>query len=246
MRSFLSAALIAVTLAIPVPGLGADEIKIDVAVLPEIQKYSALLDYPGYAAIVLENNGLSPSPGSKMIVEDRGRTLKARNGILRFEGRKGKSYSYEFGGVLSAAGVEIHLTFPIVVDISSIESGKISVAMKPPLAGLLPADFNFRLQRKLAMVTGTDAQAKVLAYLDDLTKVSTGAPVQTELIERVLLDSYNSSGGRSGTIQSDLQGFLTSDQWILITTFVIWLSLISVLFTVYLLRQRRGKHVWEG
>ena len=242
MNSFLSAALIAATLALPVPGHGADEIRFDVAVLPEFQKYSALFDHPGYAAIVLENNGLSPSAGSKITVKERGRSLEARNGILRFDARKGDRYTFECGVVLSAAGIETRLTFPIIIDVSTMGSGKITVVLKPPLAALLPEDFNVRLRRKVAMVTATAAQAKVLAYLDDIAKGSSGAPELTAMMERVFLDSYNSSGGPGpgGGNQPDQQGLLTSDQWILVATFVIWLSLVSVLFAVYLLRQRRG------
>ncbi|MEK6208833.1 MAG: hypothetical protein AABM64_00460 [Pseudomonadota bacterium] len=93
MRSFINAAVLILTLAAPFPGHGADEIRFDVTVLPEFQKYAALLSHPGYAAMVLKNNGLGPRHGIKMIVKERGRAVEVRNAVLRFEGRKGELYS---------------------------------------------------------------------------------------------------------------------------------------------------------
>src|SRR5450759_2319233 len=110
MRSFINAAVLILTLAAPFPGHGADEIRFDVAVLPEFQKYAALLSHPGYAAMALENNGLIPRPSINMIVKERGRAIEAGNAILRFEGRKGELYSFEIGIVVGIAKFNTRLT----------------------------------------------------------------------------------------------------------------------------------------
>ena len=241
MRSFLNAAVLIMTLAMPVPGYGADEIKFDVAVLPEFQKYAALLSHPGYAVMALENKGLSPRPGIKMIVKERGRAIEAGNAILRFEGRKGELYSFEIGIVVGVAKFETRFTFPVILDVSSLSSGKISVTMKPPLAALLSTDFNVRLHRSVDTIAGT-RQTTMLAYLDEITK-GEDAPQLTAMVEAILLDAYNRSGGPATAGRDTELALPTADQWMLIITFVVWLLLVSALFLVYVRRQRRGKPV---
>lgn len=243
MRSFLSAAVLIMSLAAPASGRGADEIRFDVAVLPDFQKYAALLSHPGYVAMVLENNGLSPRPGIKMIVKERGRAIEAGNAVLRFGGRKGEHYSFEMGMVVGIENFNTRLTFPVIVDVSSLASGKISVTMKPPLAGLLPTDFNDRLHRKVEMIAGISAQTKILAYLDQMAKGNPDGPQLDAMVEAILVDAYNSSGGPAAGNRDDGLALPTADQWMLIITFVIWLSLVSVLFVMYVRRQRRSKPV---
>jgi hypothetical protein len=240
MRSLLIAAVLIMTLAMPVPGYAADEIRFDVAVLPEFQKYAALLSYPGYAAMALENNGLSPR--IKMIVKERGRAIEAGNVIVRFEGRKGELYSFEMGIVVGVATFNTRLTFPVILDVSSLGSGKISVTMKPPFAALLPADFNARLHRRVGTIVGTSEQTTMLAYLDEITKGGSDAPQLAAMVEAILLDAYNRSGGPAAASR-DALALPTADQWMLIITFMIWLFLVSALLVVYVRRQRRGKPV---
>lgn len=243
MRSYIYAAVLMLTLAAPSSGHSADEIRFDVTVLPEFQKYADLLSHPGYAAMVLENNGLSPISGTKMMVKERGRAVEARSAVFRFEGRKGERYSYEMGVVIGVANLDTRLSFPVVLDAGSLGSGKISVTMKPPLAALLPANFDVRLQRKVEMIAGISAQKKILAYLDQSTKGNPDAPQSTAMVEAILLDAYNNSSGPAAGDRDDGPALPTGDQWMLIVTFVIWLLLVSALFAIYVRRQRRSKPV---
>jgi hypothetical protein len=240
MRSLINAALLISSLAAPVAGHGADDIRFDVTVLPEFRKYSALFSYPGYAVLVLENNGLRPSPGSKLIVKDGGHVIETRNSVLRFEGRKGDLYSYELGAVFDLA-FDIRFTFPVVVDASSLSHGKITVAMKPPLASLFPTAFKTRVLRRVYVIAEMSAQTKVLAYLDQLTKKSSEGTELSAMIEAILLDAYNGSGGRGDANRGSEQTLPTRDQWMLIIIFMSWLFLVSALLVVYLWRQRHGK-----
>lgn len=145
--------------------------------------------------------------------------------------------------VVGVANLDTRLTFPVVLDVASLGSGKISVTMKPPLAALLPADFNVRLHRRVVMIAGISAQTKILAYLDKMTKGSPDTPQLTAMVETILLDAYNSSGGPAAGNRDDEQALPTADQWMLIITFVIWLLLVSVLIVMYVRRQRRSKPV---
>lgn len=245
MRSLINAALLISSLAAPVAGYGADDIRFDVTVLPEFRKYSALFSYPGYAVLVLENNGLSFSHGSTLIVKDGGRVIETQflpySTVLRFEGRKGDLYSYEAGAVVTVANIYTRFTFPVVVDASSLSHGKITVAMKPPLASLFPTEFvKARLQRKMDAIAGMSAQTKLLAYLDQLTNKGSEGTELSAMIEAILLDAYNGSG-RGDPNRGSEQPLPTRDQWMLIITFVIWLFLVSALFMVYVRRHRGGK-----
>lgn len=71
MRVLINTGLLIASFTAPGAGYGADELRFDVTVLPEFRRYQALRAYPGYMALALENNGLSPSPGNKLVVKER-------------------------------------------------------------------------------------------------------------------------------------------------------------------------------
>ena len=241
MRVLINTGLLVVaSFTAPVAGY-ADELRFDVTVLPEFRKYQALLAYPGYAALALENNGLSPSPGNKIVVMERGRGIQLPNGTLTFTGRMGEVYSYEVDILIGMSNLNTHLSFPVVLDASSLGSGKMIVAIKLPLASLLPADFRARLDRKLSTVAGTETQTKLLAYLEQLRKQGPGAVEMASIVENILVDAYNRTGGPMAAQRDAEQALLRQDQWSLITTFVIWLLLVSALLLLYFRRQRHGK-----
>ncbi len=242
MRSLINAVLLISSLAAPVAGYGASEIRFDVAVLPEFQKHSALFGYPGYSALALENSGLSPSPGSKLMVKEQGRVIATRYSTLRFEGRKGEAYSYEVAVLIGTASIHTRLTFPVVVDVSSLTSGKITVSMKPPFGAFFPDEFKNLLQRKVDTLAPLPTQKQVLAYLDQLTRNSFDSSELNPLTEAILVDAYNNSGGPAAGVYHDTQQpLLTSDKWLLLITFILWLFLLSVLLAVYARRQRHSK-----
>jgi len=88
------------------------------------------------------------------------------------------------------------------------------------------------------------AQRKVLDYLDQLATKNPGGPESTAFFEAILADAYNrrENSGRTRESQDSLP---TRDQWMLISTFVLWLLLMSALFTAYRRRPRRGASARE-
>src|SRR5205814_86472 len=79
-------------------------------------------------------------------------------------------YTYEAGVVLSLGSAESRLTFPALIDISSLQTGKISVAIQPPLAGLIPQEWIDRIKLKTGLVANPAVQKKILDYLDSMAK----------------------------------------------------------------------------
>jgi hypothetical protein len=224
MTSLRATMLSVLVLAAPA-ARAADTIRFEVPVLPALARYGELLAYPGYLAIALENVGLSPSVSSKLIVNDRGRELRVRNGVLRYTGRKGAVYAYEAGITVNLAGAR-SLTFPVTIDASGVGAGRLAVTMTPPLANLLPADFTERVRVKTQLIATAASQQKALDYLDGLAK---GAPKDaagvTALFEPILLEAYDKAGGPAGTTAAHEPGdaLPLSDQWLLLLTLAIWL-----------------------
>src|SRR5437773_2496487 len=97
MKSCASVLLLALCLVTFAHAQSTDVMRFEIPVLPELGKYAALMRYPAYGALALENAGLSPAPGTKLIAKERGRTIELRNGVARFEGKKGELYRYEAG-----------------------------------------------------------------------------------------------------------------------------------------------------
>jgi hypothetical protein len=198
-----------------------------------LQRYVDLLAQPGYLAITLENNDLSPSLSSKIKVGENGGSAEIRNAVVRFTGRKGPLFSYEAAYLLGLGDTKI--SFPVYVDTSALSLGKVTVTLSPPLAQLIPKELIDRIQLKAQLIANTSAQQKVVNYLDGMSK-------HGDLIEAVLLDAYNRSGGPMARGARDVGDAVPlSDQWLLILTLIIWLIVVPVVLLVYRLRRGRAK-----
>lgn len=225
-----------------VPLLAADapreSIKLEIVTLRGFEKYDALLSQPGYLAIALENNGLSPSLSSKLKVGDGGRSLEIRGAVIGFVGKSGAVYSYEAGIMLGVG--ESKLTFPVTVDISAIKSGKATVTLSPPLAGMIPMDIIERIRLKVQLIANPSAQKTMLDYLDRLSETRQAAGGGDPFLNAILLDAYSKSGGPAGLGAGDAGDALPiSEQWLLILTLVIWLIVVPTVLLVQRFRRNR-------
>jgi len=240
MRHILIAAgAFACALTASFTALAADDLRFEVLVLPEFERHATLFAYPGYAAIALESIGLSPSLSSKLRVGNAGRLVEIRFGMLRFAGSKDAVYSYEASLTSGWGEGGPRLTFPVTVDASSLAAGKMIITARPPLASLIPAEVNDRIELKLRTIANAGAQKQILGYLDQLAK--TAKTDSSGLREAILLDSYNRSGGGSAGGGVDVgEALPLSEQWMLILTLLIWVVAVPAAY-FYSLRRQRGK-----
>jgi len=222
-------------------GLGAQEtgtpLRFTVRVLPAAAAYLDLLEMPSYLALALENIGLSPSLSSRLEIVDR-RSFRIRAGVLTFVKRKDSLFAYEAGVNLSLGVGEAKFTVPVEVDVSGLERGNVVVRVFPPLAKMLPQDLVDRIEFKVRTLANLQAQRKLLAYLDRLTKVQESLGRGRDgLIEAILLDAYArnpqaiAAGGDRGRAET------LSDQAILIITLAIWIIGFPVF--LFFVRTRR-------
>lgn len=222
----------------------ADEIRIEIPVVPALDRYAGLLELPGYFGVALENNGLSPSMSSKLQVKERGRALGIRNGTLRYNGKKGAVYTYEAAVTLNLGVSESKIAFPVTVDLAQISSGKVVVTVVPPLANLFPSELTDRIRIKAGLIANATTQQKMIEYLDGLAgsapKDSTGI---SALAEAILVDAYNKGGGPAAMRGSGDVGDAVplSDQWMLLLTLVIWLLIVPAYLLFQRMRVRRNE-----
>lgn len=217
---------------------GSGELRFEVSAVAGLDRHLALLEHPGYLAVALENIDLNPSLSSKIVVRNGGAEVESRNAVFRYAGRQGSLYKYEAGVAIGLGDMRSTLTFPVIVDLSSLAAGKVVVVVKPPLAALLPADVNDRIQFKMRIVANAAAQKKMLEYLDRLAKDATRNAGSAALFESILLDAYNRAGGpaaRAGDVGDALP---LSEQWMLILTLLIWVVAVPA---AYFLRLRRWR-----
>lgn len=235
--------VIAVVCGIVSVAQAADEIRIEVPVMPALERYVDLLEYPGFLGVALENNGLSPSMSSKLQVKERGRALEIRNATFRYSGKKGAVLSYEASVVLNLGVSESKLAFPVTVDLTQMSSGKIVATAKPPLANLFPAELTDRIRIKAGLVANASAQQKVLDYLDKLSaSKASGQAGVAALAEAILIDAYNKGGGPSATGGRDAgEAVPLSDQWMLLLTLVIWLLIVPAVLLYRRVRMHRDE-----
>jgi len=210
-----------------------EAIRFDVPAVPGVQRYVDLLAQPGYLAIVLENNGFSPSQSSKLKISEQGRAAEIRGATLRFTGRNGTVYSYEASYSLGLGNSKF--SFPVTVDTSGMPSGKVFIALSPPLVSLIPEELTDRIRLKSHLIANVVAQQRVLAYLDAKSK-------EGDVVEAILADAYNRSDGPMAEGGRDVGDAVPlSDQWLLILTLFIWLIVVPAFLFVYRRRHRRSK-----
>ncbi len=240
--ALLALSLILAPMCVHAADAPGESIHLEVPVLPAMQAYADLLQYPGYLAVALENNGLSPSLSSKLKLNENGRGAEIRNAVIRFVERKGDLYFYDAGLVLGLA--DSKLTFPVVVDLASVASGKIAVTLTPPLAKLMPTEVIDRIQIKTQLMANAAAQQKVLDYLQNLSKEIAprgGVDAGVEpLVVAILADAYNRGGGPSAPGDRESGDAVPlSDQWLLILTLVIWLLVVPAVLVAHKIRRHR-------
>ncbi len=232
--------LAALCMAMPAASVAGDlpdEMKFEISILAGLQRYLPLLARPGYAAVVLESNGMGPSASGKLIVKERGRAFEASNVLIRFREQKGAVYHYE-AGIWALGSSESRLALPVRVDLSDLTSGRATVAMGSPLVALVPDDLKDRIQYKMQAFANPGSQKKIVDYLDGLAKeAGDDAPA---LFEAILRDAYNRSSapGSSGRDVGD--ALPVSDQFLLLFTVAIWLVAVPVALLVRRAARRRA------
>jgi hypothetical protein len=244
VRKVTKAWVIAAWLGISTYAFASSDIRIELPVVPELSRYTDLLELPGYFGVALETNGLSPSMSSKLEVKQLGRVLKVRNGEIRFIDKKGALYKYEASVSINLGVGSSRLAFPVVVDLEQIASGKLVVTATPPLANLFPVELIDRIRNKASMVANASAQKIMIEYLDSLARSTPGEKFNaSSLIEPILIDAYNKGGGVSAFGARDVgEAVPLADQWMLLLTLLIWLIAVpAYLLFLRIQMYRKGK-----
>jgi hypothetical protein len=120
-------------------------IRVQVAVVPEAARHLELLTVPSYLALALENNGLSPSLSSRLVIRS-GESFQIKAGILRYTGHKGPVYNYEAGVNLSFGLGESSVTVRVEIDTSALKDGTIEIRVFSPFAKQIPQEFIERVE----------------------------------------------------------------------------------------------------
>ena len=216
----------------------SEGIRFEVPVLPGAARHLELLTAPAYLALALENNGLSPSLSSRMMIRGR-ESFQIKAGIVRYTGRKGTVFNYEAGINLSFGVGESSFTVRVEIDTSTLEQGKITVRVFPPLAKLVPQPFIERVEFKMRALANLQAQQNVLAYLDRIAKEPGKKRGFDSMLEAIAFEAYNRSVSPSAATpaRDRGEGEPLSDQAMLLATLAIWLIGFPVF--LYFIRTRR-------
>jgi hypothetical protein len=207
-------------------------------VLPEAVRHREILTVPGYAALVMENNGLHLSLSNKMTVVDR-ETVQIKAGHLRYAGQKDDVYTYQASIRLDAGVGMSGINFPVEVDLSRMASGVAVIRVYPPLARFLPDKLLEAMESKLQTLMGLESQQKMLGYLDRLTEEHRVSGKGFDgVLEAIAFEAYNSPGRAPAAARFAPERL--SDKIVLLATLAIWL----IGFPIFLLvvRSRRMKN----
>lgn len=215
-----------------------DAIAFEVAVLPDAQRHIELLTYPAYLAVALENNGLSPSMSSRIIIQD-GKALQIKNAVLRYSGKKGTTYIYDASVTWSIGVGETSFKIPVEVDTSAMQNGKMRVLVHLSLAKYFPQDLIDRISLKINTLADMSVQKKMIDYLDRLAEKRGLERGMEGTIELIMIEAYNrqsaTGGAAAGREPGDAEPL--SDQLLLLITLVIWLVIVPLAIL--------GQYLWR-
>lgn len=215
---------------------GGKDLVFKLPVVPELQRHLYLFENPAYLALVLENNGMSPSLSSKPVIHNRA-SFEIRNLSVQFSGKTGLVYRYTAGLKLSLAGVVTEVVVPAEVDFSTLGSGSLTIKAYPPMAGAIPSFLLEKVDFKLKLIADLARQREIVSYLDGLPQKPPAAGALDPRLEAIITEAYNR--GTMAVASSKNAGEATplSEQIGLILTLAIWLVGLPI---VMILRYRRN------
>jgi hypothetical protein len=205
-------------------------------VLPEMQRHLYLLENPAYLALVLENNGMSPSLSNKPVIKSRA-DFEIRNLALQFSGKTGSVYRYSASLKLSLAGVATEVVVPAEVDLSMLSSGSLTIKVYPPMAGAIPSFLLEKVDFKLKLIADLARQREIISYLDGLPQKPPAAGALDPRLEAIITEAYNRSSLTVVANKNAGEATPLSEQIGLILTIAIWLIGLPI---VLFLRYRRN------
>jgi hypothetical protein len=217
---------------------GRSAIRFEIPVLPQAERHLGMLAVPGFAALALENNGFYTSVSSRMIIKSR-EEFQVRTATLRYTGKKGAVYSYDVGATLFLGIGETTLTFPVEIDATDVRSGKVTIQVYSPLAGILPQELIDRIEFKIRANASLQSQRKLLDYFDRLTREH-GAAGSERVLEAIAFDAYNRGSYATASGGERRDANVLSDVAILITIASIWLIGFPIFLLLYRRRQRQA------
>lgn len=240
LRTFFNAIIFLLSLsAIAAPG-DDNAIKLEIPVIADIQRHLDMLTVPSYAALALENTGLSVSLSSRLVLKGRD-SFQIKAGTIKFLGKTGQLYKYEASLNLSADVEGSTFSVPFEVDTSGISSGALRVRAYPPMAKLMPRELVDRIEFKVRSLANIQSQKEVISYLDRLGREPEAKARGFEgILEAILFESYNKSGPVSSGAQVGDKGKAEplSDQFYLLITLVIWVIGFPVFLLILRARRR--------
>lgn len=226
------------------PAFAAIEpLKFEIPVSSALSTYvDTLLVSPAYAALALQNAGLPIALITPIKLLNR-QSFQVGPGKVNYQKKKDKVYFYTASFVLPL-GKEI--SFPVEIDVSDMDNGRLQIRAYTGLSGLIPQDILIRVESKLQMLANANSQKQLIAYLFERSGGKLGdIDAQSRLFDAIVFDAFNNSGQLASSVGSPNQreaGLAEplSDQMALILAVIIWM----VGFPIYLfIIRRQRKHL---
>lgn len=230
-------------IGIPPWGHAADisqkALKHKIRVDPRMGQYVFLLKQPSYLAVALENIGVNVSLSGKLIPLDD-HTLQISNltfgnqanlPTLQFLQQSGAMFNYR----ASFMGID----FPVSIDVSTLESRSVSVAIDTSLASYVPQQLSKAIEERIENLASDNVQKQVLNYLDGLAKSKPQGWSDKEWINaQIMLQGYKSQvlGKRSSSSNA-----ASNFNWqILLLPWFVVVVLVIVLINKYRREEQAG------
>lgn len=211
---------------------GGDEIlKFEIPISPDIAQYIFLLETPSYAALALQNSGLTLSLSKPLHILSR-TTFEVGPGKIKYVNKKEGVFKYD---VFLTLPLGKQVVFSLEVDSDRLALGLLKIHLDLPLAGLIPREWIEKVESKLLALSNANAQKQLIDYLAKIDVKQNNKISQIDTLDRIAFDAYVQAGLSSMEDAGSSES--VSDQTMLIASIIIWL----VCFPAFLIVVRRKR-----
>lgn len=214
----------------------SDGLTFEIPVVPGLQEHLDLAEYPGLVAVAFENVGTKLTRSSRLVVRDPA-SVRFRYLTLRFISRDGAIFRYGVA-VTSSPGIADNMfRLSVEIDAGPIADGYVVLRIPNNLAKLIPVELTSRIGTKIQSVATLPAQARLLAYMEQVANRNPAGLSVSPRFEEVLLDYHN----QTLVGQERVHDRLPADLLPLLITLLIWLVIVPSIYLGNKLRKRHRK-----
>jgi hypothetical protein len=163
-------------------------LRYNIPVVTGAERFVDILEYPAYLAISLQNSGIVFSLAYEVKIKDH-QTFEIKGTEFKFIKKDGKIFFYQIK-LLGVMGNVVPIV-DMIVDVSTIHNGVITLSLSSPVVKILPMSIIDRIKGTVFKMSNEYNQKTILEYYNKLSSASYRRNKMQGILEGIMIDAYN-------------------------------------------------------